>query len=174
MPGKDPWFERKFDFAFPVGKYPDIVERLRGTPVRVEEMVRSIPPDFLTRRLDDTWSIQENVGHLITVERLWSGRLDDISAGKKTMREADLTNRATHEANYNTMPMDTLLASFRAKRSEFVARLDELDPEVFGCSAIHPRLQKPMRLVDLCLFAADHDDYHLARITELHRTLRDR
>ncbi len=174
MPGKHPWFERKFDFAFPAGKYPDIVERLRGTPVRVEEMIRAIPADILTRRLDDTWSIQENVGHLLTVERLWSGRLDDISAGKETMREADLTNRATHEANYNATPIDTLLASFRTTRSEFVASLDALEPEVFGRSAIHPRLQQPMRLVDLCLFVADHDDYHLARITELHRTLRSR
>ena len=34
MPTPWPWFERKFDFGFPVEKYPDIIERLRGTPAR--------------------------------------------------------------------------------------------------------------------------------------------
>jgi uncharacterized damage-inducible protein DinB len=169
MPGKQPWFERKFDFAFPVERYPDIIERLRGTPAREEEMIRAIPPEILTRRCGDTWSIQENVGHLLTVEQLWYGRLEDILAGARTLRAADLTNRATHEADHNAASISALMESFRAERHRFVAHLEELEPEAFGRSAMHPRLEQPMRLVDLCLFVADHDDYHLARITELKR-----
>jgi hypothetical protein len=34
-------------------------------------------------------------------------------------------------------------------------------------SSLHPRLQQPMRLIDHALFVAEHDDHHLARITEL-------
>ncbi len=34
MPAKLPWFQREFAFHFPVEKYPDILERLRGTPER--------------------------------------------------------------------------------------------------------------------------------------------
>lgn len=173
MRSKQPWFERKFDFDFPVERYPDVIERLRGTPARVEESIRSFPEGILTRRVGDTWSIQKNVGHLLDVEPLWYGRLEDILAGQETMREADLTNRATHEANHNAAPIARLMESFRAERHAFVARLAGLEAEVFGCSALHPRLQQPMRLVDLCFFVADHDDYHLARMTELNRTLRD-
>ena len=169
MPGKVPWFERKFDFGFPAGKYPDIIERLRGTPARVEERLRSFSPDGLTRRKGDTWSIQENVGHLLDVEPLWAGRLDDILAGMEVMRAADLTNRKTHEANHNAASIDTLTTSFRKARERFVTRLEGLAEEAFALSAGHPRLQQPMRLVDLCLFAAEHDDYHLARMTELSR-----
>ena len=33
--------------------------------------------------------------------------------------------------------------------------------------AWHPRLDRPMRVIDLAIFAAEHDDHHLARITEL-------
>ncbi len=35
--------------------------------------------------------------------------------------------------------------------------------------AAHPRLNVPMRLVDLMLFVAEHDEHHLASITELGR-----
>ncbi len=169
MHGKWPWFERKFDFAFPAEKFPDIVERLRGTPVRVEEKVNALEAATVTQRDGDTWSIQENVGHLLTVEALWIGRVDDILGGAETMRPADLTNRATHEADHNSASISTLTSSFRAERQRLVARLEGLEPHSFAESAVHPRLGKPMRLVDLCLFAADHDDYHLARITELGR-----
>ena len=43
-----PWFERKFDFNFPVGLFPVILERLRGTVFRIEGMAKGKPamPDF--------------------------------------------------------------------------------------------------------------------------------
>lgn len=173
MPAMEPWFERKFDFSFSADRYPSIVERLRGTPVRTRERVRLIGADELTRRKDDTWSVQENVGHLLDLEPLWLGRVDDILTAVETMRSADLTNRATHDARHNEESIDRLLSSFRTAREKLVARLDGLDREAFRRAAMHPRLQQPMRLVDLCLFVAEHDDYHLARITELHRMLRD-
>jgi len=44
-----------------------------------------------------------------------------------------------------------------------------LEPESFARVAIHPRLNIPMRLVDMLYFQAEHDDYHLARISELVR-----
>ncbi len=169
MPGKQPWFERKFDFTYSVERYPDIIERLRGTPVRVEELIQPIPLESLTRRDADTWSIQENVGHLLDLEPLWTGRLDDFQSGKETLREADLTNRKTHQANHNSAAIDVLTGFFRAARHRFVDALEALDDNAFSQTALHPRLKTPMRLVDLCLFTADHDDYHLARITALTR-----
>lgn len=34
------WFERKFEFNFPVAQYLTLCVRLSGTPPRFEEMVR--------------------------------------------------------------------------------------------------------------------------------------
>src|SRR2546428_71356 len=34
------WFERKFEFTFPVELHPNLCTRLRGTPARLEETVR--------------------------------------------------------------------------------------------------------------------------------------
>ena len=52
-------------------------------------------------------------------------------------------------------------------RRALVDQLDGLDEEAWGAASIHPRLRASMRTVDLCVFVADHDDFHLARIAAL-------
>ncbi|MEK6279771.1 MAG: DinB family protein [Acidobacteriota bacterium] len=163
------WTDRTFDFTFPVEVYPEMVERLRGTPSRLEDRVKSIAPENLTRRDGERWSIQENAGHLLDLESLVSGRLDEYLAGAPTLHAADMTNRKTHEADHNQASMDSILVNFRHERMSLIERLDNLPPEMFGVVAQHPRLNKPMRLVDMIFFQAEHDDYHLARISELIR-----
>lgn len=169
MSAKLPWIERRWQFTYDVGFYPDIIERLRGTPARIEDLVRAWPAKILTRRDGDAWSIQENIGHLIELEPLLHARIDDFLAGRETLRPADMTNRATHEAHYNERPIADVLAVLRRERRAVVARLESLSDADFARSAMHPRLQTPMRLIDACQFIADHDDYHIARIVELSR-----
>lgn len=172
MPSKYPWFERTFPFDFPASKYPDLLERLRGTPIRVESKIASITPrEYLTRRVGETWSIQENVGHLLDLEPLWHRRTEEVLAGAATMCEADLTNAKTHEANHHESSIEDLMQDFRAARERWLARLDALADEDFALTSNHPRLGTPMRLVDLCLFTSEHDDCHLARMTDLVRLL---
>lgn len=163
------WFDRQFTFDLPVETYPNLVERLRGTPVRVEALVAGLPTETLTRRHNDDWSIQENVGHLWDLEALWAGRLDDLLTGQTLLRAADLTNRKTHDANHNAAPINDLLAAFRRERAAWVSRLDDLSESDVVRTALHPRLQQPMRLVDHVYFVAEHDDHHLAQITRLKR-----
>lgn len=164
---REPWFERSFDFTLPVERFPSVLERLRGTPARLEERIRSLLPEVLTRRHDDRWSIQENVGHLLDLEPLWLRRAEQIFAGETGLAEADLTNRRTHEANHNARRLADLLAAFRAARATLVRLLERADDETLARAARHPRLGSPMRLIDLAVFVAEHDDHHLAAITEL-------
>jgi uncharacterized damage-inducible protein DinB len=164
-----PWFERKFALDLPVWMYPNIVERLRGTPARLEELVTGLDREILVRRDRDEWSIQENAGHLWDLEVLWVGRLDDFLSGEQVLRAADLTNRKTHEANHNDNNIDAILAAFRKERQAFVARLDTLNEADVMYSALHPRLQQPMTVVDHIFFVAEHDDHHLAQVTRLKR-----
>ena len=171
MPGRVEWVERKFAFYFPADVYPEVMERLRGTPPRVEDRVKGIPLEILTNRAGGSWSIQEHVGHLLDVESLFARRFEDFATGAETLTPADMTNRRTEEARHNEKKMGTLLAALRKERRKLINRLEELDPEYFGRSAMHPRLKEPMRLVDAMYFQAEHDDYHLARITDLIRSL---
>lgn len=165
------WFERSFDFSKDQNIFPSIIERLKGTPARLEEKFKFIPAEILETKVDNTWSIKENVGHLIDLETLWQGRLEDIKNGEIEMRPTDLANRKTDEANHNAQHIEKLLRDFRKIREHTVALIENLDEETIFKSALHPRLKTPMRTMDLFLFVAEHDDHHLARITELVKLL---
>ncbi|MBS1526396.1 MAG: DinB family protein [Bacteroidetes bacterium] len=163
------WFDRKFDFSTQQNIFPQIIERLRGTPARLEERVKNIESDRLTIKPGNTWSIKENIGHLTDLEPLWMGRLEDIRNRETELRDADLANRKTGEANHNAKSLAELLRDLRQVRMLNVGILEELDEEMIFRSALHPRLKTPMRTMDHFLFVAEHDDHHLARITELMR-----
>jgi uncharacterized damage-inducible protein DinB len=162
-----PWFHREFRFDVPIGAAPSVVERLRGTPARLEERLRGCSPALVRRRIGDRWSIQENAGHLWDLEPLWLGRVEDVVAGRAELRAADLENRQTHSANHNGRPLAEVLGGFRAARAQLVQRLEAVDDASWRRAALHPRLRVPMRLLDLSIFVAEHDDHHLATITAL-------
>ncbi|MBI1740601.1 MAG: DinB family protein [Acidobacteriales bacterium] len=161
------WFERKFEFTFPVELHPNLCARLRGTPARLEEMVRGFPREVLIRKPSEKWSAQEHAGHLLDLEPLWMARVEDYMADGSELTAADLSNRKTHEANHNARPLDEILAEFRNARFRLVNCVEKIEPALFARVMLHPRLRQPMRLVDHLYFAAEHDDHHLACIWEL-------
>ena len=165
------WVERKFEFGFPVGIFPCIIERLRGTSARLEEITAGLPREQLTEKVAGKWSIQEHVGHIENVDALHDGRLDQYLAGADALVAADMSNARTEQADHNSTDIKSLLASVRATREALVRRLEALDEQTASRSAFHPRLKTPMRIVDMAFFAAEHDDHHVAAITELARTL---
>lgn len=167
------WTERTFNFNFPVELYPEMIERVRGASARLDEYLNSAPPEILTARHDGSWSIQENAAHLYDLDALTIERIKEYVAGVEILHAADITNKATSEANYNNVSAATISQLFRQRRTEVVTLLESLDAEMFARSAIHPRLKVPFRLVDFVFFEAEHDDYHFTRIHELLTLLGD-
>lgn len=165
------WFDRKFDFSFEENIFPTIIERLRETPTRLEEKILRVPEEVLAVKPNGAWSIKENVGHLIDLEPLWMGRLEDILNKETFLRTADLSNTKTHEANHNASSILDLLKTFRSERQLTVRRLELLTENEIYLSALHPRLKTPMRMMDHFLFVAEHDDHHLVTISEIIKTL---
>jgi uncharacterized damage-inducible protein DinB len=147
--------------------FPNLVERLRGTPARVQDRVELIPVDRLTRRFEDHWSIQENIGHLLDLEFLWAGRLDDFENNKEVLRSADLENKKTYEESHNDKPIKDILFSFREARYDMIRRIESYDEDLLLRTCLHPRLKKPMKVPDLMYFVAEHDDHHMAMITRI-------
>ena len=165
------WTERRFNFDFPAGIYPEMIERIRGTPARLEDLLAGLSPKILTTQADGRWSMQENAGHLLDLESLVQQRIEAYLADNATLHAADMSNRKTYEANHNDVSADSILEAFREARLGTVEQLQTAHPDVFARSALHPRLNVQMRLVDMLFFQAEHDDYHLARISELKKLL---
>ncbi len=163
------WFERSFPMELPAWMFPNILERLRGTPARLDDRVATIPSKYLIVRVADKWSIQENIGHLLDLEPLWSGRLENLLSGAKKLRPTDLANKATDIADHNSKAIERLLRDFRIARTAFIDKLQALSEEDLAKTALHPRLNKPMTIIDKMFFVAEHDDHHLARMSAILR-----
>jgi len=166
------WLDRRFACQPPAGEYPMIVERLRGAPARVAAATRFVPAARLTARSGDAWSAQENIGHLVDLEPLWMKRAQELFAGATELAAADMSNARTHAAAHNERSIAAIVAEFTVARGDLLARLDEASDGDVERNAMHPRLKRPMRLIDLCFFVAEHDDHHLAIVSRLLRASR--
>ncbi len=156
------WTDRKFTFDFPEGWLADIIERLRGTEIRIIYMINSLSEADCEFKPNGEWSIKEHIGHLSDLEELHEGRIDDFLERKEVLRAADMKNKKTYDANHNSKSKEELIGDFFMKRKQFVDRLEALDDDTHAFKSLHPRLQTPMRPVDVAFFTAEHDDHHLA------------
>lgn len=161
------WFNRTFPIIEDSGLLLEIIERLEGTPARLEEKIRSHTGPINNQPLADKWSIKKEIGHLIDLEWLWQTRIDQLITGQPELEAADLSNRKTQEANHDEKTFDELLAQLRKVRSHLVASFRSLSDDDLEKAPFHPRLKRPMKAVDLAYFIAEHDDHHLAQITFL-------
>lgn len=158
------WFDRRFDFDSQQNIFPSIMERLVGTPLRLYAKTLGLNEDQANHKPEGAWSIKEQVGHLSDLEGLWQGRLEDILSGAEYLRSWDLENKQTTNANHNSLSLSELLFNFEGLRKETVDKLRGVNESQIYKSALHPRLNQPMRMMDLFLFVAEHDDHHLAVI----------
>ena len=165
------WFDKKFSFEFSQDNYQSILAKLIENPEKISNLVSSLPVTVLTHKIDNSWSIQENVGHLIDLEELHSNRIDDFIEGKETLKPADLNNKKTDEANHNNETISALLDKLKFVRKDFVNRIKSLDAEVLQRSSIHPRLKQPMRPIEMAQFVLEHDEHHIETIKELIKKL---
>jgi uncharacterized damage-inducible protein DinB len=163
-----PWFERSFNFDFPVTNFPVIFSRLEGSIFRLQYILAAANDDASSVS-KDSWSVKEHLGHLYDLEELWWRRLQDFLDGKEILTTADLNNTKTKEARHNERRLEQLLQSFIVERQRLLETAYGLDKGTLGLTSVHPRLQQPMRLIDSLYFVAEHDDHHIAKISGLLR-----
>ena len=161
------WFERSFNFSGDDNIFPAIRSRLTGTPIRLDHFIQPLEGAILELKPAGAWSIKEHIGHLADIESLWQGRMVDILSGSDYMRDADLENTKTHKANHNATDLTDLLENFREERRKTMVSLKLLRQADIYKASRHPRLDTPMRVMDLFHFVAEHDDHHLARVEEI-------
>jgi DinB superfamily len=166
MPQLAPWTSRLFDHHLTLELFPAVMERLRGTPPRAAALLDGWAAPLRTRRPDGSWSAHEHIGHLDDLHELDMRRIQDFASGAATLSAADMTNRRTVEAGHNATSSAVLLDRLRLHREELIRRLEDLDDGEMARTAMHPRLQRPMSVVDWMYFVAEHDDHHLAKARE--------
>ncbi len=163
-----PWFERSFHFDFPVGLFPVIFSRLEGSIFRLHSILLNADDEYCSHSTQG-WSVKEHLGHLYDLEELWWKRLLDFQQNKVVLSAADLTNKKTAEAGHNEKTLEQLLQQFTLERQKLLETIYGFDAELLSRTSVHPRLNQPMRLIDSLYFVAEHDDHHIAAISNLLR-----
>jgi len=156
------WFNRVFNFGAPKGMLPFYLERLEGTIIRIEKKVQGISEEVLSTRLDNKWSVKENIGHLAEVDEIAGKRVGEMISGISPMSPAVFEPKAYYE-----WPISNVMKYFNENRRKNIARYATLTPDELSKSSVHPRLKVSMTPIDLALFDAEHDDHHLVRINEI-------
>lgn len=168
------WVNRKFNLDLPSGWLLNVLTRLDGVSVRLEKITSNLSNQQLSSQLNDKWSIKEHIGHLIDLEELHIGRIQDFIDRKEILRAADMSNKKTYAANHNERPIHDLMDKFKSKRDQFIHSLRSLDDDTQEFVATHPRLNVPMRVVDMAFFTAEHDDHHIASIYKILESFNNR
>jgi uncharacterized damage-inducible protein DinB len=150
-----------------------VIERLRGTPQRVIERTAALSACQRTHRIGRLWSVQEQVGHLLDLEPLWMERARAILDGRPRLDPEHTRNRRTVLAAHNTHSYEGIVSALVRARAALVEVFERATDAELVRSSWHPRLDQPMTLVDLALYAAEHDDHHLATIAVLRTALGD-
>ena len=162
------WIKREFNFDFPVGLFPVIFSRLEGSIFRLQSILLNADDEACGHNANG-WSVKEHIGHLYDLEELWWKRLEDFRRNKTVLTAADMSNAKTTEAAHNKKSLEQLLQLFTAERQRTLETIYQFDHLMLSKTALHPRLNKPMRLVDSLFFVAEHDDHHIAIISGLLR-----
>lgn len=166
------WLDRQFDFNHPIGIFPSLVERLRGTPVRAKELVAGISETVLGTRVRSKWSAKEHLGQLIDLQPMDERRLSEFLDGAGILSAADVDNRATESADHRSVLIAEIIRRLRVGRKGLIRRLEALTEIELNRNALHPRLQTPMWLLGRLYFLAEHDDLHVALARSAIATLR--
>ena len=160
-----PWFERNLTFGLPVNMLPYYLERLAGTAVRFDAKIKDFSEADLSARLNDKWSVKQNIGHLAEVDEIANKRVDEIISGVTIM------SRAVFEPkDYNPWPIEKVLELFKVNRLQNLSKYQALSASDLKKSSLHPRLKIQMTPIDLAWFDAEHDDHHLVAINEILKT----
>jgi uncharacterized damage-inducible protein DinB len=157
------WLDRQLTFGLPIGMLPFYLERMDGTYTRLQSKVKGIDESVLSNKLDDKWSVKQNIGHLAEVDEISLIRIEEMLNGISPMTSAVFENKQ----DFNAQPIEDVLKFFLKSRQQSQKRLRSLNDVELTRSSVHPRFKSLMTPVDLAWFHAEHDDHHLVRINEI-------
>src|SRR5688500_12714065 len=150
------WTSRSFNHDLAPSLFPSVLERFRGTPLRVADLVARVPTAVLRAKPVGKWSVQEHIGHLIDLEELGQRRLSDFQQRKPQLAAADMSNQKTNQANHNQREAAELVAEFAESRRRLVSKLELVSAEILAHRATHPRLNRLMNVPEWVFFMCEH------------------
>lgn len=143
----------------------EILSILKEGPAQVDDLIRGIDDDLLSKRpSEEEWCIKEIVGHITEVERLFLQRVQTILENEGV---PDLPSTAPpwllqEGKGYEDWEASELLRQFRETRNSTLELLSSLEEKDW--TRIGSNQGNPVSLLDLGTWLTNHDVGHIAQI----------
>ena len=141
------------------------IAKLSAFSARLQAFVAPLTDTQLRfRPQDKEWSILENIGHLIDIDRLYVERVDLILSSERPQFAPFNPDEQVSAGNYQTMSLAELMATYSELRQATVAGLSTIAPDELTRVGIHARFGEitVARLVEIL---ANHDEVHYTQMS---------
>jgi hypothetical protein len=135
-------------------------------PTTLKDVIEKIDSKLLLDRPQQKWSIQTHVGHLLTMESLWIGRLDDFFLQRSTLRAWNGTNADTESAGFDDQNLQQILEDFQSIRNAHVNMVSKNLEVLMTRECYHERSSKTISFLDHLHWITQHDHEHLKIIND--------
>jgi uncharacterized damage-inducible protein DinB len=142
------------------------LDLLFSFPATLEQTLENLPKTLLLERPEQKWSIQTHAGHLLTMESLWIGRLDDFFLERPTLRPWNGTNADTEAAQFDLQNITQILDDFSSIRSAHVSMIKQNISLLSQRSCLHEGSGKQLTFQDHLKWIVNHDQEHLRIIND--------
>jgi len=151
--------------------YSQLLDELEHIPSVIAETTKGLSREQWRWFPEGKWSIAVNVGHLLTIESLWIGRLDNLVLGHEVLRAWNGTNQDTVDARFNEQSPKSILEDFESIRNAQIKMMRKYEGREESMSAIHPGTGKLVSLYQHAEIMLGHDLQHIEAITRLKNEL---
>lgn len=161
------WVDHVFNLDIDPGWSHNILSRIEDCSLRLRHLCSTLDEETLSYRTNESWSIKQHIGHMTDLEALWMFRFSQFEKMIPELVHADMSNQKTEQADHNAKNIDALITDFNTQRHKLILTYKDLSAPALNHIALHPRLKRPMRPVDLLFFVAEHDDHHITSIKKI-------
>lgn len=141
--------------------YRELIDALSETPAELQEALAGYQPP--AERSNESWGPIEYVAHLVDIEKLQRGRMQEILSREGAYLRSYDQERAAVEHDYASRSLDDALTQFATERGETMSLLMNLALKDWEKTGIHDE-RGELSIEDIAEILISHDAEHLADV----------
>lgn len=111
----------------------------------------------------DKWSVKEIIGHVTDTERIMAFRALSFARGEKAKLPGYDHDAYVKAANFDSLPLDTLLANYRTVRKSSLEMFESFTPEMILETGIASGCRFSVRALGFIISGHDMHHRHMIR-----------
>lgn len=144
--------------------YHELIDELSGMPGRLRAI--SSEAANATPRSNEEWGVPEIIAHLVDIERVYRGRINEVLSQDSAYLKAADPNALAQAHDYASRDMAASIEEFSEERGETLSLLFNLALKDWEKTGIHYK-HGEVSVEDLVERLIEHDTGHMEQIQQV-------